>query len=829
MVPAPTSSAVSDLPPATTPMMRQYERLRSQLPADVLVFFRLGDFYELFGGDAIKAAPLLNVALTKRNETPMCGVPSHALEHYLTRLVRKGQRVAVCDQVGEVKPGVLVEREISRIISAGTVTDGALLDSTRNHFLAAAFRGPKALGLALLDLTTGQFRVTELPGLPALLDEITRVSPAEIIVSADVEQASAFADLADVRTYDAHAFEADAASLVLREHFKVQSLDGFGCARLPLAVSAAGAILHYLRHELRRPLEHITTLSSYRTDGFLALDASTQAHLEIVQSRSSEGRSLLQAVDRTVTPMGARQLRQWLLYPLRSLETLRARQAAVSAWVDEPGRLAEFRLALKELRDLERAIGRLSQGAGNARDLAALGQSLTRVPTLRALAEGAAQYAPLLAQLAAQLHPLPDLVRRLAEAIADEPAAGTKDGGFIRDGFDAALDELRAASRDGKDWIAALQEREIARTGIKSLKIRFNSVFGYYIEVTRANLSLVPSDYHRKQTTANAERFYTPELKEMEGRILGADERARQLEYELFVRLRDEVLTQAAPLQQTAAALAQLDVLAGFAELARVQAWQRPRLTEPGRIRIRDGRHPVLDQTLEGGRFVPNDLELDAASARLLIITGPNMAGKSTYLRQAALLVLLAQTGSFLPVAEAEIGLVDRIFTRIGASDDLARGQSTFLVEMNETANILHHATPESLVILDEIGRGTSTFDGLSIAWSVAEWLHDEVRTLALFATHYHELTQIVRECRAARNYTVAVREWNDEIVFLHRIIEGAADRSYGLQVARLAGLPAPLLKRARELLTKLEAGGGPQKLKRRASVAEGESQLELI
>lgn len=821
---------MTELPPATTPMMRQYERLRGQLPEDVLVFFRLGDFYELFGGDATKGAPLLNVALTKRNDIPMCGVPAHALDHYLTRLVKKGQRVAVCDQVGEVKPGVLVEREVTRIISAGTVTDGALLEASRNHFLAAVFRGAKSLGFAQLDLTTGQFRVTELPGLPALLDEVTRVSPAEIIVSADATQAETFADLADVRTYDAHAFEPDAAELALKEHFHVQSLDGFGCARLGNAVCAAGAILHYLRHELRRPLEHVTTLSTYRTDNFLALDANTQAHLEIVQSRSPEGKSLLQAVDRTVTPMGARQLRQWLLYPLRDLETLRARQASVSAWSDDPGRLAGFRAALKELRDLERAIGRLSQGAGNARDLAALGVSLARVPTLRTLTEGAAQlHAPLLGALAANLHPLPELVQRLASAIADEPAAGTKDGGFIRDGFDPNLDELRRASRDGKDWLLALQEKEIVRTGIKSLKIRSNAVFGYFLEVTKANLSLVPPDYIRKQTTANGERFYTPELKEMEGRIFGADERARQLEFELFVQLRDEVLAHAAALQETAAALAQLDVLAGFAELARVLAWHRPRLAEPGSIRIRDGRHPVLDQTLEGGRFVPNDLVLESGTARLLILTGPNMAGKSTYLRQAALLVLLAQTGCFVPAAEAEIGLVDRIFTRIGASDDLARGQSTFLVEMNETANILNHATPQSLVILDEIGRGTSTFDGLSIAWSVAEWLHDEVRALALFATHYHELTQIVRECRAAKNYTVAVREWNDEIVFLHRIIEGAADRSYGLQVARLAGLPAPLLRRARELLTKLEAGGGPQKPRRKSGEGVNEAQLELI
>ncbi len=813
-------------------MMRQYERLRSQLPPDVLVFFRLGDFFELFGDDAVKGSAFMNVALTKRNTIPMCGVPAHALEHYLARLVKKGQRVAVCDQVGEVKPGVLVEREISRIISAGTITEGALLEASRNHYLAAVHRGKNAIGFAYLDLTTGQFRATELADASALLDELARVSPAELLVSADPGQAAAFHDLADARPYDGHAFDPEPANLALREHFRVQSLDGFGCARLPLAVSAAGAILHYLRHELRRPLSHITSLSSYRADVHLVLDANTQAHLEVVQSRSPEGRSLLQAIDRTVTPMGARQLRQWLLYPLRDLAALRARQQAIGAWVDDPGRLAQLRATLKELRDLERAVGRLSQGAGNARDLAALGQSLARVPAIRTQLVPLHEFSPLLAGLDAQMHDLPELVENLGRAIADEPSAAIKEGGFIRDGFDASLDDLRRSANEGKSWLAALQEREIARTGIKSLKIRYNSVFGYYLEVTKSNLALVPSDYHRKQTTANAERFYTPELKEMEGRILGAEERARQLEFELFLRLRDTVVAQAAPLQQTASALAQADALASLAEVARVQSFVRPGLREPGFISIRDGRHPVLDQTLTEGRFVPNDVLLDSETARLLVLTGPNMAGKSTYLRQTALLVLLAQIGSFIPAAEAEIGLVDRIFTRIGASDDLARGQSTFLVEMNETANILNHATPESLVILDEIGRGTSTFDGLSIAWSVAEWLHDEVRALALFATHYHELTQIVHNCRAAKNYTVAVREWNDEIVFLHRIIAGAADRSYGLQVARLAGLPAPLLLRAKELLDKLEAGSGPQRPKRKRAgeeAAGNDAQMSLI
>ena len=820
-------------------MMRQYERLRQQLPADVIVFFRLGDFFELFGADATKGAPLLNVALTKRNGIPMCGVPAHALDTYLARLVQAGQRVAVCDQVGEVKPGVLVEREIAKIVSAGTVTDGALLDASRNHYLAAVVKGKSSYGFAYLDLTTGQFRVTELASAPALLDEITRIAPAELLVPDEAVQLSAFCDFEDTRPYDPLAFEFSQAELTLREHFRVQSLDGFGCSALPRAVSAAGGILHYLRYELRRTLQHVTAISSYRPEGFLVLDATTQTHLEIVQARTPGGTSLLTALDRTVTAMGARQLRHWLLYPLRDIPALVARQSVIGAWVESPGSLAEMRAALKGIRDLERALGRLSQGAGNGRDLSALGQSLALVPGIKSrlasLAKDPFGAGTLAVDLAGRLREEPALVARLQQAVADEPAATTRDGGIIRDGFDAGLDELRRASREGKDWMAALQEREIARTGIKSLKIRYNSVFGYYLEVTRSNLALVPADYHRKQTTANAERYFTPELKEMEGKILGAEERARQREYELFLALREEVIAHAASLQETATALAAIDALASLAEVARMHHYARPKLREPGRIEIRDGRHPVLEQTLEGGKFVPNDVLLDSASARLLIITGPNMAGKSTYLRQTALLVLLAQIGSFIPAAEAEIGIVDRIFTRIGASDDLARGQSTFLVEMNETANILHHATPKSLVILDEIGRGTSTFDGLSIAWSVAEYLHDEVGALALFATHYHELTQIVKDCAAAQNCTVAVREWNDEIVFLHRIIPGAADRSYGIHVARLAGLPAPLLERAKELLARLEAGSGPQRPARRRRVEatsgadSGPSQMSLI
>ena len=789
-------------------MMRQYQRIRQDLPADVLLFFRLGDFYELFGEDAKIASPILNVTLTRRQETPMCGVPFHAAEVYIAKLIKAGKRVAICEQRGDVLPGKLVEREVTQVLSAGTVGNTQLLDAGRNHYLAAACFRKGVYGFASLDLTTGRFRVTELADAAALLDELARVSPAEFLVSDDPAQGHAFQDFSGTQPYDGHAFGFEQADFTLREHFRVQSLDGFGCANLPWGVSAAGAIFHYLQHQMRRSLDHVLSLRSYRAESFLVLDAVSQAHLEIVKPRSEGGTSLLQALDRTVTPLGARQLRQWLLYPLRDLDALAARQQFIADLLAAPDCLRQARETLREVRDLERTVGRLSQANGNARDLLALGTTLAVVPELKRILQSIVAGDGLPARFERQMHPLPLLAARLEQALAPEPPASLKEGGMFRDGYHAELDELRRATTEGRDWIAALQEREIEATGIRSLKIRYNSVFGYYIEITKSNLGSVPARYQRKQTTAGGERFVTPELKETESRILGAEERAHQLETQLFVELRAEVLRETASLQKTAAAIGAFDALAGLAETARQFNYCRPQITEPGAIRIRDGRHPVLDQRLAGEKFVPNDVALDRAENRLIVLTGPNMAGKSTYLRQTALLVLMAQTGSYVPATEAEIGLVDRIFTRVGANDDLSKGQSTFLVEMNETANIVHHATAQSLVILDEIGRGTSTYDGLSIAWSVAEHLHDRTGALTLFATHYHELTEMAVTHPAAKNFTVAVREWNDEIVFLHRIVPGAADRSYGIQVARLAGLPAEIIDRAKEILGRLEAGG---------------------
>jgi DNA mismatch repair protein MutS len=804
---------------SATPMMQQYQRIRRSLPEGTLLLFRLGDFYELFFEDAQEAAQILNVALTKRNGMPMCGVPYHAAEGYLGRLIKAGYRVAICDQVSDPQPGRIVDRQVTQIISPGTVSDFQLLESRQNNFLAGVGRFiPSArshsvgYGVALLDVSTGEFRVSEVASLGALQDELARFTPSEVLVP-DSDQE--LLRIPRASAYDSYAFEQEHAAYLLKEQFMVQSLDGFGCSEMPAAIGAAGAVIHYLKHQLRRQTSHIRSLGIFLSDEFVALDVATQQNLELIQSKGTVGdTSLLNALDRTVTPMGGRLLRQWLVKPLRSVTKIEQRQRLVQQFLDQPFLLNSVRETLRSIRDMERTIGRLSQGTGNARDLAALRISLEALPDLKehlaaltkATLTEAHTDAPLSIGLAQQIHLLPELVERLSMALVDEPPALLKEGGMFREGWDAQLDELRGASRSGKDWIAALQQREIERTGIKSLKVRFNSVFGYYIDVTRANLNAVPADYTRKQTTVNGERFVTPELKEVESRILGADERSKALEYDLFLKLRDNVLEHLSQMQESARAIAMIDTLAGLAEVARLFGYCRPAISNERRIQIRDGRHPVLDQKVTEEKFVPNDCLVDGEENLLMLVTGPNMAGKSTFIRQVALIVLMAQIGSFVPAAEAEIGIVDRIFTRVGASDDLARGQSTFMVEMNETANIVNNATDRSLIILDEIGRGTSTFDGLSIAWSVAEYLHDKVHARTLFATHYHEMTELAVVCSGVKNYNVAVREWNDQIIFLRKIRPGAADKSYGIQVARLAGLPPDIVDRAKEILSNLEA-----------------------
>jgi DNA mismatch repair protein MutS len=883
-----------------TPMMAQYRRIKSELPKDALLLFRLGDFYEMFFEDAQTGAQLLNVALTKRGAVPMCGIPFHAANTYLGRLLKAGRKVAICDQMEDARPGQLVKREVTQILSPGTHFDERMLKAERNNYLGAVCPAGRTFGLAFADLTTGDFMTTEVEGDAGVLTELQRLRPVELLYPAEAvavkelllggtrgsgeqskpltpvlspsdgargssmkgDESSRHAGSAVtgfgwiLNGYDDWVFAPETALFTVREHFKVASLDGFGLKDRTAAIGAAGAVLHYLTQHLRRDVVNLTRISFYQKGDYLALDHASLRHLEVLEPLHHDAprnASLYGALNRTVTPMGARRLRDWLSQPLAAVYLIQRRQDAVQTFMENTAGHEELRAQLAQVRDLERTLGRLSAGSGNARDLVALRMALEQLPKLkRVLGELAVAEAqrggpsaecgvrsadsdqsllgadaaggrassraqtsaenrargdarpPLLEQLAAQVTELPDLVDLIGRAIVEEPPLPVKEGGVIRDGFDAALDELRVAMRGGKDWIAKLQQDEITRTGIQSLKVRFNSVFGYYIEVTKSNLDKVPSDYIRKQTVANGERFITPALKEMEGKILGAEERSTKLEYELFQRVREAVLERLAEIQQTAAALAQLDVLGSFAETARLFNYCRPQVGDGGGLVIRDGRHPVLEQNLSEERFVPNDANLDGAT-QIALITGPNMAGKSTYIRQVALLVLLAQTGSCIPAAEARIELVDRIFTRIGASDDLARGQSTFMVEMCETANILNNATPRSLIILDEIGRGTSTFDGLSLAWSIVEHLHNQVGAKVLFATHYHELTELAGRLPRLKNFNVAVREWHEQIVFLRKIVEGGTDKSYGIQVARLAGVPKGVLERAKEILRNLE------------------------
>lgn len=789
-----------------TPMMAQYQAMRRSLPDDILLFYRLGDFYEMFFDDAKTAASVLNVALTKRNDIPMCGVPHHAAQGYIAKLIKAGKRVAIAEQTTEPQPGKIVEREIAQIISAGTVTDITLLDDTRHNYIAAVYQSGKKIGLAYADHSTGEFTVAEFDHVDPLKDALQSLAPKELIIGDD--QLDLFGHLSGCLPYDGYAFLTDQARTSLCDHFKVQSLRGFGCDEMPAAISAGGAILHYLSYQLRRSCEHIRHLAVRNDGDHVIIDASSQRNLDLVDSPTGRQHSLLGALDRTATPMGARKLRDWILHPLHELTLLTSRQDLIEAFLAEPFLMGQCREQLKGIRDIERTTSRLSQNSGNARDLMSLLTSLLQIPNLRSHLEALNEQASedeFQTKLLKDLHQFPELTALLESALIDEPSAGTKDGGIIKDGFNAELDELRSASSSGKQWLAELQETERKRTGIDSLKIKFNNVFGYFLEVTKSKLELVPDDYQRKQTMSNAERYITPALKEMENKILGADERAKQLEYEEFIKLRQAVADEIDRLQQCAESLATLDVLLGLAELAQLHQHTRPIIDESRDLHISNGRHPVLEQTLVDEKFVPNDTIIEEYSSRLILLTGPNMAGKSTYIRQVALITLMAQIGAYVPAEKARIGLVDRIFCRVGASDDLTSGQSTFMVEMNETSLIINNATENSLVILDEIGRGTATFDGLSIAWSVAEHLHDTIKARTLFATHYHELTDLSRTREAVENYNVAVREWNDDIIFLRKILPGTADKSYGIQVARLAGLPPSIIERAKDILLHLE------------------------
>ncbi len=786
-----------------TPMMDQYLTMRRSLPDDVVLFFRLGDFYEMFFEDAIRAAEVLNIALTKRHDVPMCGVPHHAGQGYIAKLVGAGIRVAIGEQTSVPQAGKLVEREISQIISAGTVNDINLLDDTKHNYIAAVYYCAKSFGLACADHTTGEFTVAEFSDQAQLEDELHRLKPSELVYADDQE--AMFGTLAHGMSYDGYAFLYDQAHHQLCEHFKVKALDGFGCQNLPTAISAAGGILHYLSFQLRRSCDHLRALKVRESKDYVLIDTSSQRNLDLVDSRSGKKHTLLGVLDRTSTPMGARKLRDWILHPLKDLAPLEARQDLIQTFVEEPFVLSKARESLKGIKDIERTTGRLSQGGGNPRDLQSLCLSLARIPALKEDVSSLADKSALATQLLAEIHEFGDLVELLETALVDEPPAQLKDGGILRDGYNPDLDELRQASTEGKNWIAKMQQEERVASGIDNLKIKFNNVFGYFIEVSKGKVAMVPERYQRKQTMANAERYITPELKDIEGKVLGADERSRQIEFEAFVHLRQQVCDYLTDLQTTANALATLDVLLGLAETAQLHKHVRPLLDESRELHILNGKHPVLEQTLNDENFVPNDTSIEPEESQLIILTGPNMAGKSTYIRQVALITLMAQIGAFVPAEKAHIGLVDRIFCRVGASDDLTKGQSTFMVEMNETSLIINNATERSLVILDEIGRGTATFDGLSIAWSVAEHIHDVIKARTLFATHYHELTDLANSRKAVQNYNVAVREWNDEIIFLRKILQGTADKSYGIQVARLAGLPKNIIDRAKAILTHLE------------------------
>ena len=806
----------------STPLMRQYNAIKQQAP-NALLMFRLGDFYELFFEDAVTAARELEITLTARNKEkgaaiPMCGVPYHAAEGYISRLIQKGYRVAICDQMEDPRfAKKLVKRELTRIVTPGTAMDATLVRSRENNYLAALARSGSRCALAHVDLSTGEFRVTEMDPAeaPAALEQLSArevLVPSELplLASEDRSQRYLRTELED------WIFTTDYAGRTLRDHFKLLSLDGCGLGNRPVAVSAAGAVLHYLRETQRVALDHLDRPAFYDRADFLSLDAVTVRNLELVEPifAADAGQAqptLLNVIDQTLTGMGGRLLRQRLLRPSMSRAEIESRLDAVGELLRDSIQRAEIRKQLSGILDIERLLAKVTLGSAGPRDLLALGRSIERIPALKRTAAGPAvspANPTALGAIAARLDELPDIANLILEAIADEPPLSIADGGTIRAGFNSELDELRDLSLNGRQYIAQIEARERERTGIQSLKVRFNNVFGYYIEITRSNLKNAPADYERKQTLANAERYTTPELKDYERKVLDAEEKILTLEKDLFAEVRRRAAAGAQRIRASAGAIAELDAAASLAQAAAENRYVRPSFSDAGEMRIMAGRHPVIEQLAdqEAGRFIPNDLYLNDSTDLIAIITGPNMGGKSTYLRQAALIAILAQMGSFVPADSATLPILDRIFTRIGASDNLARGRSTFMVEMTETAVILNTATPRSLIVLDEIGRGTATFDGLALAWAVVEYIHARTQAKTLFATHYHELTDLAEQLAGVRNLKVSVKEAGDHIIFLRKVEPGLADRSYGIEVARLAGLPLPVIERAREVL-KLHEG----------------------
>lgn len=785
----------------STPLMRQYHALKQQVP-HALLMFRLGDFYELFYEDAVTAARELEITLTSRGKdkgqgVPMCGVPHHSSEGYIARLIQKGYRVAVCEQMEDPRfTKKLVKREIARIITPGTATEAHLLRSHENNYLAAVNVRNGRAGIAYVDISTGEFRVTEVDS-----EEVTP-SLETLNVREVLHEENSAVDTECLRTrLESWIFDQDYSDRSLREHFKLLSLDGCGLAGKPLAVGAAGAILHYVRDTQKSALDHLDRPSYYDRSGAMVLDAVSVRNLELVDplfAGESRESTLVSVLDQTCTGMGGRLLRSRLLRPCTELAEIEARLTAVAQLARETIERAELRKTLGSILDLERLLAKLTIGTAGPRDLLALGRSLAVIPTLR-FAQGASER---LADIAARLDPVEEVHGRILRAISDEPPVNLADGGTVRDGFHAELDELRDISRNSRQYIAQIETRERTRTGIASLKVRFNNVFGYYIEISKANLQHAPADYERKQTLVNAERFTTPELKELEAKVLSAEEKILDLERQIFTELRTFAAQHAIRIRATAGAVAELDLTAALAQLAIENRYVRPKFSEGGEMRVAGGRHPVIERLTEkqAARFIPNDLYLDE-DRFLAVITGPNMGGKSTYLRQAALMSILAQMGSFVPADDAVLPIIDRVFTRIGAADNLARGRSTFMVEMTETAAILNTATSRSLIVLDEIGRGTSTYDGLALAWAVLEHIHEKIRAKTLFATHYHELTELESQFDGIRNLHVSVKEAGDQILFLRKVEPGSANRSYGIEVARLAALPVSVIDRAQQIL----------------------------
>ena len=799
---------------STTPMMEQYFRIKDK-HKDALLFFRMGDFYELFYEDAKTASPVLEIALTSRQKVPMCGVPYHAAETYLPKLLNRGFNVAICEQVEDPKQSKgIVKREVVKILTPGTAVELDLRDSKENNFVASIFLRDSGWGLALVDMASGEMRTMESDREQGKIisDELFRIYPREVIYpesqEGEIRRILGVHDLSGVHVSSREdwIFDFTQATNILMNHFKVRSLAGFGLEEKPLAVAASGALLAYLKTLRKDSLSIIHHLSYVQSHSFMTLDAASIKNLELLRNLR-DGRvkgSFLDIIDYTLTPMGGRLLRSWLLHPLMDIEEIRSRAEAVTDFLGQTIERQGLRDALKSILDLQRLTSKVSMGVANAKDLVALKKSLQPLPDIRNQLKVFG--VSLLKGMRKKWDSAEDLCRVIEKAIKEEPAFFLTDGGIIAEGFSEELDELRGISRSGKTFIARMEKMERERTGISSLKIRYNKVFGYYIDVTKPNLPLVPEDYIRKQTLVNSERFITPELKEYEEKVLNAEQKISELEYRLFLEVREEIASHGTRLQKIASDIARMDVLISLAELAAQRGYTCPEVNEGPSIRISDGRHPVIE-CLNSEPFIPNHTYLDRSEDQILIVTGPNMGGKSTYLRQVALITILAQMGAYVPAEEAKIGVVDRIFTRIGAMDFLSVGHSTFMVEMLETANILNNATEKSLILLDEIGRGTSTFDGLSIAWAVAEYLHEEkkVRAKTLFATHYHELTELSITMERIKNYHVSVKEWQDDIIFLRKIVSGPSDQSYGIHVAKLAGIPKEVILRAREILFNLE------------------------